>query len=158
MEDNIPNFINKYSKDILLISKSLHNGKIEEKEIEDEIMYKYCNKEKYFNKKGTKILNEEDFINITSILYEYIQIDDYIFLLLEKMNIYLIKIVINGYIKFNLEGNLNHSPLEFYNRKNPQISIVISTFNGEVFLKPAIRSIQNQDFLNIEIIVFLFLK
>lgn len=52
-----------------------------------------------------------------------------------------------------MEGKLDNSPLEFYNRKNPQISIVISTFNGEVFLKPAIRSIQNQDFLNIEIIV-----
>ena len=117
MEDNTPNFINKYSKDILLISKSLHNGKIEEKEIEDETMYKYCNKEKYFNKKGTKILNEEDFINITSILYEYIQINNYIFLLLEKMNIYLIKAVINGYIKFNLENEEQKNKVLFIIQK-----------------------------------------
>ena len=109
------NFINKYSKDILLISKSLHNGKTEEKEIEEEIMYKYCNKEKYFNKKGTKILKEEDFINITSILYEYIKIDDYIFLLLEKMNIYLIKVLINGYINFNLKSE---------EQKNKVLSII----------------------------------
>lgn len=60
---------------------------------------------------------------------------------------------IEKYIKFNFEGNLNHSPLKFYNRKNPEISIVISTFNGEVYLKPAVRSIQNQDFLNLEIII-----
>ena len=57
------------------------------------------------------------------------------------------------YIKFNLGGNLNHSPSEFYKRENPEISIVISTFNGEVYLKPALRSIQNQNFLNIEIII-----
>ena len=60
---------------------------------------------------------------------------------------------IEKYIKFNLSGNLNHSLSEFYKRKDPKISIIISTFNGEVYLKPAIRSIQNQNFLNIEIII-----
>jgi len=60
---------------------------------------------------------------------------------------------IEKYIKFNLAGNLKHSPLKFYNRKNPKISIIISTFNGQIYLKPAVRSIQNQDFLNIEIII-----
>ena len=93
-----------YYKDILLISKCFHDNKIEENEIEERKMYKYCNKEKYFNKKGTKVLKEEDFINILSILYEYIKIDDYIFLLLEKMNIYLIKVIINGYINFNISN------------------------------------------------------
>ena len=101
MEENKSDFLNKYSKDILLISEFIHNNKFEDKEIEEETIYKYCNKEKYFNKKGTKILNEEDFINITSLLYEYIQIDDYIFLLLEKINIYLINAIINGFIYFN---------------------------------------------------------
>ena len=101
MKENESNYLNKYSKDILSISEFLHNGKYEENSIEEETIYKYCNKEKYFNQKGTKILNEEDYINITSILYEYIQIDDYIFLLLEKANIYLIKAVINGYIYFS---------------------------------------------------------
>ena len=68
---------------------------------------------------------------------------------------------IEEFIKFNLDCNLSNSPSEFYNRKNPNISIVISTFNGEVYLKPAVRSIQNQDFLNIEIVIklgILFLK
>ena len=60
---------------------------------------------------------------------------------------------IEKFIKFNLIGNLRHSTSEFYHRDNPQISIVISTFNGEVYLKPAVRSIQNQNFLNIEIII-----
>ena len=105
MEYNEPNFISmQYNKDILLISKCLHNNKIEENEIEDEMMYKYCNKKNYFNTKGTKILKEEDFINIISILYEYVKIDDYIFLLFEKMNIYLIKIIINGFIDFNIKN------------------------------------------------------
>ena len=60
---------------------------------------------------------------------------------------------IEKFLKYNLDGNLSHSTSDFYHRKNPQISIVISTFNGEIYLKPAIRSIQNQNFLNIEIIV-----
>ena len=105
MEYNEPYYINMdYNKDILLISKFLHDNKIEDKEIFENLMYKYCKKEKYFNKKGTKILKKEDFINIISILYEYIKIDDYIFLLLEKMNIYLIKVIINGYISFNISS------------------------------------------------------
>ena len=101
MEEKESNYLNKYSKDILLISECLHKGKIDENKIEEETIYKYCNKEKYFNKKGTKILSEDDYINITSILYEYIQIDDYIFPLFEKLNIYLIKAIINGYIYFS---------------------------------------------------------
>ena len=101
MEEKESNYLNKYSKDILLISECLHKGKIDENKIEEETIYEYCNKEKYFNKKGTKILKEDDYINITSILYEYIQIDDYIFPLFEKLNIYLIKAVINGYIYFS---------------------------------------------------------
>ena len=60
---------------------------------------------------------------------------------------------IEKYIKFNLAGNLNHSPLKFYNRNYPEISIIISTFNSEIYLRSIIRSIQNQDFLNIEIII-----
>ena len=50
---------------------------------------------------------------------------------------------IEKYIKFNLAGNLSLSPSLFYNRKCPEISIIISTFNGETYLKPAVRSIQN---------------
>ena len=57
------------------------------------------------------------------------------------------------YLKKNLACNLTHSPSKFYKRENPEISIVISTFNGEVYLKPIVRSVQNQNFLNIEIII-----
>ena len=60
---------------------------------------------------------------------------------------------IEQYIKCNLEGNLINSKFRFYKRRNPKISVIISTFNGEVYLKPAVRSIQNQNSLNIEIII-----
>ena len=107
-------FLDLYHKDILLISKFLHKDKTEENEIEDEeTIYKYCYKEKYFNKKGTKLLNEKDFDNIISILYEYIKIDDYIFLLLEKMDIYLIKVVINGYINFSIKTEQQKNKILF---------------------------------------------
>jgi glycosyltransferase involved in cell wall biosynthesis len=36
---------------------------------------------------------------------------------------------------------------------NPKISIIISVYNGEGYLKTAVRSIQNQDFKDIEIII-----
>ena len=62
-------------------------------------------------------------------------------------------IEIEKYIKCNLEGKLLHSKLDFYKRPKPKISVIISVFNGEVYLKPAVRSIQNQNFLNIEIII-----
>ena len=60
---------------------------------------------------------------------------------------------IEKFIKFNLAGNLINSKSLFFKRENPKISIVISTFNGEVYLKPAVRSIQNQNFLDLEIII-----
>lgn len=60
---------------------------------------------------------------------------------------------IEKFLRFNFVGNLSHSTSKFYHRKNPKISIVISTFNGEVYLKPVVRSIQNQNFLDIEIII-----
>ena len=60
---------------------------------------------------------------------------------------------IENYIKYNLAGNLTYEKSNFYKRENPNISIVIATFNGEHYLKPVVRSVQNQNFLNIEIII-----
>ena len=60
---------------------------------------------------------------------------------------------IEKFLRFNLAGNLSHSTSEFYYRENPKISIIISLYNGEVYLKPILRSVQNQNFLNIEIII-----
>ena len=56
---------------------------------------------------------------------------------------------IDKYVKLNIAGKLTHYKFLFYKRENPKISIIISTFNGEIFLKPAVRSIQNQNFFNI---------
>jgi len=43
---------------------------------------------------------------------------------------------------------------EFFSRsKNPKISVIISIYNGEAYLKTALLSIQNQDFKDIEIIM-----
>ena len=107
MEDDKNNITSQYSKDIVLISKYLHDQETKIDSLinnEEELMYKFCNKETYFNKKGTKILSEETFNTIISILYEYTKIDDYIFLLVEKLNIYLIKSIINGYIYYNINN------------------------------------------------------
>ena len=42
---------------------------------------------------------------------------------------------------------------KFYPTQNPKISVIISVFNGEGFLKTSLLSIQNQDFKDIEIIM-----
>ena len=52
-----------------------------------------------------------------------------------------------------LNGVLIDKNKKFYASKNPKISVVISVYNGEAFLKSAILSIQNQDFKDIEIVI-----
>ena len=41
----------------------------------------------------------------------------------------------------------------YYPSKNPKISIVISVYNGEAYLKTTILSIQNQDLKDLEIVI-----
>ena len=60
---------------------------------------------------------------------------------------------IEEFIKRNINGDLIHPSNMFHKMNNPKISIIISVFNGEPYLKSVIHSIQNQDFLEIEIIV-----
>ena len=72
-----------------------------------------------------------------------------IILLKKKDNFSLMK----NYTKNNLNGFLKYSKLKNYKMKNPKISIIISVFNGEGQIKPVVRSIQNQDFLDLEIII-----
>ena len=98
MEDKI-NDIENYSKDILLITKYISQKLLNQNEEEnkdnneniinnnEEQLFKYCDKKKYFNEKGTKLLNEEEFNNLISILEKYISIDDYIIPFFEKINI-----------------------------------------------------------------------
>ena len=58
-----------------------------------------------------------------------------------------------NFLNINLNGDLIDSNFEFQKVLNPQISVIISIYNGEPFLKTALRSVQNQDFKNIEIIM-----
>ena len=61
--------------------------------------------------------------------------------------------LMENYTKNNLNGYLKYSKLKNYKMKIPKISVVISVFNGEGYIKPIVRSIQNQDFLDLEIIM-----
>jgi len=73
------------------------------------------------------------------------------YILVYTLNISLKQI--KKYIKENLNGILHYDKSQLTKNNNPIISIIISTFNGEIYLKPVIRSVQNQNFLNIEIII-----
>ena len=101
------NVIQKYSEDILLISRLLQGDILEIKETEGTIS-KYCNKGKegkkylYFNDNGTELEKEkeDEYKILLAILSEYIKINDYIFRFFEQFGIDLIKVLINGYLKF----------------------------------------------------------
>ena len=133
MEDNI-NDIENYSKDILLITKYISNGILSQKEEEkndnneniiyniEEQLFKYCDKKKYFNEKGTKLLNEKEFCNLISILIKYISCDDYIIPLFEKIDIFLIKIIINGYTSYKIEEKQKEKILLLINNLIPLIT------------------------------------
>ena len=81
-----------------------------------------------------------------------------IFSLIIKYKIIILKnrddfALIENFTKKNLNGYLKYSKLKNYKMKNPKISVIISVFNGEGYIKPIVRSIQNQDFLDLEIII-----
>ena len=57
------------------------------------------------------------------------------------------------YIYMAMNGTLYNPNEVFKKSENPKISIVITVYNGEGFLKTALLSIQNQDFKDIEIIM-----
>ena len=56
------------------------------------------------------------------------------------------------YIEYSKNGKLFRK-INLTNINNPRISIVISLYNREQYIKSAIRSVQNQNFSDIEIIV-----
>ena len=57
------------------------------------------------------------------------------------------------YIHNCLRGNLTNNPKDFKYVENPRISAIVPVYNCEKTLKSSIRSIQNQDMLDIEIIL-----
>ena len=60
---------------------------------------------------------------------------------------------IQNYMDLVLNGTVLDKDKIYYPSKNPKISIVISVYNGEAYLKTAVLSIQNQDFKDIEIVM-----
>jgi len=60
---------------------------------------------------------------------------------------------IQNYMDLVFNGTILDKDKIYYPSKNPKISIVISVFNGEAYLKTAILSIQNQNLKDIEIVL-----
>jgi glycosyltransferase involved in cell wall biosynthesis len=60
---------------------------------------------------------------------------------------------IQNYMDLIFSGTKIDRNRVYYPSNNPKISIIISVFNGEAFLRTALLSIQNQDFKDIEIIM-----
>ena len=57
------------------------------------------------------------------------------------------------YIYMPTNGTLYNPNEVFKKSENPKISIVITVYNGEGYLKSALISIQNQDFKDVEIVM-----
>ena len=60
---------------------------------------------------------------------------------------------IQEFINMAMNGTLYNPNEVFKKSENPKISIVVSVYNGEGYIKSALLSIQNQDFKDIEIII-----
>ena len=58
-----------------------------------------------------------------------------------------------NYINLVLNGTLIDKDKLYYPSKNPLISIIISVYNGEAYIKTALLSIQNQELKDLEIIM-----
>ena len=61
--------------------------------------------------------------------------------------------IIQDFIYINYNGTLLYDNKKFKKNENPKISIIITVHNGQAFIQSALRSIQNQDFQDIEIII-----
>ena len=60
---------------------------------------------------------------------------------------------IQNYMNIIINGTVIDKNKIYYPSNHPKISIVISAYNGEAFLKTAILSVQNQDLKDIEIVI-----
>ena len=60
---------------------------------------------------------------------------------------------IQNYMNLVLNGTVLDKDKIYYPSKEPKVSIVISAYNGEAFLKTTILSIQNQDLKDVEIVI-----
>jgi len=62
-------------------------------------------------------------------------------------------IKIKNYVDYVFNGTLIDKENNFFSSDNPKISVIITVYNGEPFIKTSLISIQNQDFKDIEIIM-----
>ena len=114
------------------------------------IKTKFCSK----TSSNLEMDNNSAKISIIKIIWSFVIIA-LLLLFYRNKNIYLNYELnlIEKYIRKNLDGHLVHSKALFKKVDEPKISIVISVFNGEAFIKPVVRSVQNQNILDFEIII-----
>lgn len=60
---------------------------------------------------------------------------------------------IQNYIDLIFNGTLIDNEEKYYITENPKISVIISVYNGEAYLKTGLLSIQNQNMKDIEIVI-----
>ena len=95
-------------QEIIHISNSLEREKnklkpLVEKDDNNSLCFYFDNKEKIYNERRTKLLNKEHYLCLIHILDEFlITNNEYIFLFFKKINVDLFKVIINGYINFEL--------------------------------------------------------
>ena len=115
------------------------------------LLYKYYN---LINKNFFKIfLLIIIFIIIYLLLFMYVDEENEIFIIPNKSSYLKLKLIrkFNFYIKNCMK---NFTNLKYFETlKNPKISIIMPIYNGGKYLFYSLRSIQNQKFKNIEILL-----
>ena len=95
------------------------------------MIYKY-----FFHKNEAEIEDDKILFNKTTDKYYEEEFND-----------------IQKYMDLIFKGTIIDKDKIYYPSKTPKISVVITSYNGEGFLKTAILSIQNQDLKDIEIVI-----
>ena len=138
----------------------MNNNSIIFNKSSNSIIIKYIDKKKLFYKRIFKInlliiifcfikyinkLKNKKYIGNANLINSQININS-----MEK-ELKKVKEYINNTFKNNIL--LSDKNKIFYKNPNPKISIIITVYNGEPYIESSLRSIQNQDFKDIEIII-----
>lgn len=116
----------------------------------------------YFKQKTEKIILIvflfEHFLGINIFIINYIErIPSEYICLTSKIKTFKClndeMIDIQNYIDLVFNGTLIDKNKKYSLKENPKISIIISVYNGEAYLKTSLLSIQNQDMKDIEIVI-----
>ena len=93
--------------ELIIIGNFLNKNKEKEKSISEnnnnQFLSYFFYRKKIYNEKGTKLNNKENYLSLINLIKDYIdKEEEYIIFFFEKIKVNIFKVIINGYINFDL--------------------------------------------------------